>query len=792
MRRCSYYLVLTLYLAGISASQQKENPENPQGTTVYFASRALQGFTLRVWLSNQMNLGLQAWDCENHDCMSAWPKAGMSWLANFELLHVMAPIIGGKMDGIIRVDEGYNPYSGKKDFIPDYWSLPREHFWRTSKRDTYGVPNRRYCDDDGDGKVDEDDLDGNDNDGDWDPIIDDVGSDGLADHMEFSCTGIPFDSIINPDPAGDNYDPGEKDQCHPNYDGSLPYKDNRFRWTEHNGLPDHGEPNIDEDYAAVSELDLYCSATDTIQYPLIPSNVPMGIKCLQKSYAWDTGELTGVLPFDYYFINIGRKNITDVYIGFYVDMNIGPLNDFESYNRNHSAFMESLGTAYSYSTYGEGSPAGVTILRASLPVETLNLEWIPWCDISEGYRDNDSVLYTWMNGEAFPGSPISLPEPIPCNTRFLLSIGPFPVFEPGDTISLSIALVAGSNIDDGPYSLKQSAINAHKINNRDPFLPVRPESPKLDYTLGKQKVELKWYPHESALSGSSISPVDAWDDSSKLAESYPENHWRRINPPCGVIKGECLSHFCDDHGRLPGGRTFSGFRLYRNEYDQNDDWPSSGNFVLLREYVLPDTATEWSMSHMDSVFVDSNLSRDKTYWYAVTTMELPEITILALPQHDGTLKYDTIYSESKESSIHENRVRVDVPLSMPSEEAGKVLVVPNPYRVDDNFYTEYSGWTGPGGNWDDSKRLVKFIRLPKGEWTLRIFTLMGEKIAVIKNTMTNGYEQGGKFMEPYREDRAEISFDLLTESSRALASGVYIFLVDSDYGQQTGKFVLIR
>jgi hypothetical protein len=330
------------------------------------------------------------------------------------------------------------------------------------------------------------------------------------------------------------------------------------------------------------------------------------------------------------------------------------------------------------------------------------------------------------------------------------------------------------------------------MKNRNNFLPLRPESPKLDYTLGKQKVELKWHPHESALSNSSVSPIDVWDDSSKLAQSYPENHWRRISPPCGVINGECIIHFCDQNGKLPGGRTFAGLRLYRNEYDQDESWPSTGNFVLLREYVLPDTATEWSLSHMDSVFIDSNLSRDKSYWYAVTTVQLPEITILALPQPDGTVKYDTIYSESKESHLIENWVRVDVPLSTPSEEAGKVLVVPNPYRVDDNYYTEYSGWTGPGGNWDDSKRLLKFIRLPKGEWTLRIFTLMGEKIAVIKNTIANGYEQGEKWLEPYREDRAEISFYLLNEQRHALASGVYVFLVDSEYGQQIGKFAIIR
>ena len=38
----------------------------------------------------------------------------------------------------------------------------------------------------------------------------------------------------------------------------------------------------------------------------------------------------------------------------------------------------------------------------------------------------------------------------------------------------------------------------------------------------------------------------------------------------------------------------------------------------------------------------------------------------------------------------------------------------------------------------------------------------------------------------------ELSWDILSESNRALASGVYVFTVESDLGTQVGKFVLIR
>ena len=210
----------------------------------------------------------------------------------------------------------------------------------------------------------------------------------------------------------------------------------------------------------------------------------------------------------------------------------------------------------------------------------------------------------------------------------------------------------------------------------------------------------------------------------------------------------------------------------------------------MREYTLPDDATLEDLNKLDSIFVDSNLVRGKRYWYSVTTFGLPDITVLQIPQPDGSIRYDTLYSDNSESSIRENRIRIDVPFSS-SEKLGEVLVVPNPYRVDEEYTYESGGWEGLARYWDENKRLIKFIHLPKGEWTLRIFSLAGDLITTIKNT-AEGYMQGRQYFGEYRQDRGEISWDLLSESNRALASGVYIFSVESALGQQLGKFVLIR
>jgi hypothetical protein len=61
---------------------------------------------------------------------------------------------------------------------------------------------------------------------------------------------------------------------------------------------------------------------------------------------------------------------------------------------------------------------------------------------------------------------------------------------------------------------------------------------------------------------------------------------------------------------------------------------------------------------------------------------------------------------------------------------------------------------------------------------VRVFTLAGDLVAELdnENTLTPG----------------ELTWNLLSESHRALASGVYVFSVESPVGRQIGKFALIR
>ncbi|HLF13372.1 MAG TPA: hypothetical protein VI932_00600 [Bacteroidota bacterium] len=750
------------------------DPRSVSKTAVNYAKRAVQGFDMRVWISNQMTMGQEAWD---GNYQSQNPPYGLEYPAGSGIEHVFGagPWIGGIVDGTRRVSEGYNGDNANKFIRPDPRHPLRELIWQTAVRDSLTEPNRRGCDDDGDGRIDEDDLDGLDNDGDWVLATDDIGSDGIEDLNEVGCRG-GYDVATNPDPNFDNYDRSKTDFCRPDANGNFRRKDDPDAYTEKNGLADHGEPHVDEDYAAISDKDLYCSARDDNDPP--SGHFPMGIKVIQKCFSWSGNFANAVIPFDYYFINTSNRAIEDVYVGFFADMDVGPVNAGEFWTRNYSCYFDSLRTAYIHNPIDRGStPIGITVLGTPKPLSELKYIY-QWFNFTTNPSPGtvDSILYSWMSGEPFPERLVATCESPtnPSDTRFLFSFGPFTTLAPGDTLKISVALVGGEGVESGPNNLKENAEKAIKLYKRGYVPPIVAPSPSLKRTEGFQRVTLEW--------GGSVGPIDpleTWDDSNKLAEAYPPDDWRRVNPPCGTAGGSAgcgAGHTCDSTGYLPGGRIFEGYRLYRSE-DPGDE-PERSSFTLIKQFDIPDDEYGFNTG-LDSVFIDSNLVRGKRYWYAVTSFGIPDIAVVERPTSSGGITYDTLYSESPESAFNENRIRVDLSFSA-SDRLDEVMVVPNPYRVDADYTYENGGWEGRGRDWDETKRLVKFIHLPRS-CTIRVFSLAGEQIAVLE------YESPAS-----QPDKGELEWNLLSESNRALASGVYVYTVESQYGRQVSKFVLIR
>jgi hypothetical protein len=381
----------------------------------------------------------------------------------------------------------------------------------------------------------------------------------------------------------------------------------------------------------------------------------------------------------------------------------------------------------------------------------------------------DKDQYDWITCTTFGTSgciEADQPQTTLDDMRLIISLGPFGTMNPGDTLKLSVGLVSGSGIYEAPSPMltaKNSDGSDGATGNANKLLafyklgyrrPVVPPSPCLSVEQGFKKATLRWDRNVSCSDKSHVDPALTWDDDSEVAESYPDTSWRRINPPPGHTRG---------------GRIFEGYRLYRSE----DPAGAPSSFTLLKQFDIKD---DFSFNTgLDTMFVDSNLVRGKRYWYAVTSFGLPHRVISTSQVSPGVFRTDTIYTSSPESPLAKNATSIDVSFS-PSQHAGEVLAVPNPYRVDQDYTFESGGWEGRARKWTENDRLLKFIHLPK-KCTIRIFTMTGDQVTTLQHDdPVNG----------------EVSWNILSESNRALASGIYIFSVESEFGKQVGKFVLIR
>ncbi len=94
-----------------------------------------------------------------------------------------------------------------------------------------------------------------------------------------------------------------------------------------------------------------------------------------------------------------------------------------------------------------------------------------------------------------------------------------------------------------------------------------------------------------------------------------------------------------------------------------------------------------------------------------------------------------------------------------------IRVVPNPY------FGRYSALVETA----NQPSVITFNRLPVN-CTIRIYSLAGDLIRTIENDDADGAE----------------TWDLLSSSGQQVASGTYIYHVESDYGEHLGRFAIIK
>jgi hypothetical protein len=186
--------------------------------------------------------------------------------------------------------------------------------------------------------------------------------------------------------------------------------------------------------------------------------------------------------------------------------------------------------------------------------------------------------------------------------------------------------------------------------------------------------------------------------------------------------------------------------------------------------------------------VDDQVKNGFVYFYSVTAF-------------DST-------SSGRQMSMLEGRraaAEADGVVPQAGTRAGKsAFVVPNPYRGNRNIVDRPSSWDLTPKGSDPTGTHIDFMGLPRGKWTIRIYTVSGDLVQTLRSedsvnesirnpvVRSDGTAVPGYNRQQDNPDDGQASWNLISRNGQDIVSGIYIFTVDSDSGTQRGKFVVIR
>ncbi len=187
-------------------------------------------------------------------------------------------------------------------------------------------------------------------------------------------------------------------------------------------------------------------------------------------------------------------------------------------------------------------------------------------------------------------------------------------------------------------------------------------------------------------------------------------------------------------------------------------------------------------------FVDAEVKNGFIYFYSVTAS-------------------DSTGQGANLAELNGRRAAVEADAVIPqggTKASGSVWVVPNPYRGYQLIAQRPSAWDLTPNATDPTGTHVDFMGLPSGGWQIRIYTVSGDLVAELHNDdpvndsiRSQVTDSSGNVREGYnrQQDNAndgQARWNLISRSGQDVVSGIYVFVVKSNQGEQRGKFVVIR
>ncbi|MBN1425369.1 hypothetical protein JXA88_12515 [Candidatus Fermentibacteria bacterium] len=267
----------------------------------------------------------------------------------------------------------------------------------------------------------------------------------------------------------------------------------------------------------VSQMDTYCMLGDYVPedqgyfvYPSYGYDVePLGVRMEQRTYSWSYGPSANYIFVSYNITNMNDFAIDSVYVGFFMDNDVGP-GDLEAVgvgpNDDLVGFDRSLNLGYTFdSNFSEPGWAtsagyiGIVLVEtprnpgdpAPLGLTAFSTWTREGVEQDVDLTDQDALKYAQLRGWGIPGDPderIFETFEEPQDVRHLSASGPYLHMEPGETISLTMAIVMGQSLDD----LKENTRRAIQQFEMGYLGTAPPPAPRLTVTPGDRRVFLSW------------------------------------------------------------------------------------------------------------------------------------------------------------------------------------------------------------------------------------------------------------------------------------------------------------
>ncbi len=482
---------------------------------------------------------------------------------------------------------------------------------------------------------------------------------------------------------------------------------------------------------------------------------PLGITVRQENYSWSFADYRHMVFFHYVITNTGAP-LRNVYLGLYNELASGPKNGFSNwppggawFKKKQIAWVDSLDlfterycasvpipNGCNYSVTPEIAGLKLLGVRPGNVADPLDkkVTMQSWSFApGDTARDEDRELYALMSTGT---KTILNPLPPDLSPRDgdpveLLSVGPFPQINPGDSVQVDFVYLGGTT-DAEMLKRSRTAQRAYDLNY---LVPVPPPSPRLKMVARENAMDFYW------------------DDSPELFEDPTS----------------------------PNPRDFEGYRIYGGE-DRDD-------LRLLAQFDLANTPhdTTGFNTGLGAVRLATPVVIDGvTYHYKYSLANLKN----GFKYFASVTAYDlgTTEIESLESGRSQNEVMV-VPAPRAGERAQGVVVFPNPYKVEarwdhgDGVRDHYLWFANLPS--DCTIRIYTLAGDLVYEADFNGATYNGSNARGIYNPAS---DLPGTF------SGASFGWDLVTRRGQAAATGLYMWSVEDKAGgkPQVGKVLIVK